>query len=91
MNLQPGPIDPLEVTYFSITLTALMTTLPGPTMLAELASILWWENRELDKEGWSRAQRMGSDSWYYSRIDDAIRPPTLWKLGVAAFVSLSKW
>lgn len=90
LNLQPGPTDPLEVTYFSITLTALITALPGPTMLEELANTLWWENHELGKEGWSRAQRVGPDSWCYSSIDDAIRPPTLWKLGVAVFVSLSK-
>lgn len=90
LNLQPGLTDPLEVAYFSITFTALMSALPGPTMLEELANTLWWENHELGKEGWSRALRVGPDSWCCSSIDDAIRPPTLWKLGVAAFVSLSK-
>lgn len=41
LNLQPGSTDPLEMTYFSIILTTLMTALPGSTMLKELANTLW--------------------------------------------------
>lgn len=58
-------------------------------MLEKLANTLWWEKHQPCKEGWSRSLRVGPDSWCYSSIDD-IPPPTLWKLGVAAFVSLSQ-
>lgn len=77
------------MTYFSFTLTASLTLLAGSSPHAgrALPTLSGGKTRILERRG--GGLRVGPDSWCYSSMDD-IPQPTLRKLGVAAFVSLSQ-